>query len=105
MVIGNPANPVVRMGALASVEQREEVSRSLKAVLAAGHVVFGDPERVEVVDADAERGVFLSPVLLAGDPDRAEPHEVEAFGPVSTLVSDISTAQVIVAVVGSVRAR
>ncbi|WP_020666860.1 phenylacetic acid degradation bifunctional protein PaaZ [Amycolatopsis nigrescens] len=94
--VGNPGTEGVRMGALASLEQREEVRRSLKALLAAGKVVFGDPERVEVVDADAERGAFLSPVLLrADDPDRAEPHEVEAFGPVSTLLPYESTAQVI----------
>ena len=85
VTVGNPANPDVRMGPLASLEQREEVRRSLKALLSAGQVVYGDPERVEVVDADAERGAFVSPVLLRGDdPDRAEPHEVEAFGPVST---------------------
>jgi oxepin-CoA hydrolase/3-oxo-5,6-dehydrosuberyl-CoA semialdehyde dehydrogenase len=86
VVIGNPSNPDVRMGALAGLEQREEVRRSLKALTAAGQIVFGDPERVEVVDADAERGAFLSPVLLRADGDRAEPHEVEAFGPVATLL-------------------
>ena len=70
------------MGALASLEQREEVRRSVKALADAGRIVFGDPEQVEVVDADAERGAFVSPILLVADPDRAEPHEVEAFGPV-----------------------
>ncbi|MDQ0379773.1 oxepin-CoA hydrolase/3-oxo-5,6-dehydrosuberyl-CoA semialdehyde dehydrogenase [Amycolatopsis thermophila] len=93
--IGNPASEGVRMGALASLEQREEVRRSLKALQDASSVVFGDPERVEVVDADAERGAFISPVLLKGDPERAEPHEVEAFGPVSTLMPYDSVEQVI----------
>jgi oxepin-CoA hydrolase / 3-oxo-5,6-dehydrosuberyl-CoA semialdehyde dehydrogenase len=74
------------MGALASLEQREEVRRSLKALLDSARVVFGDPERVDVVGADSERGAFLSPILLQAPPDRAEPHEVEAFGPVSTLI-------------------
>ncbi|WP_236788164.1 phenylacetic acid degradation bifunctional protein PaaZ [Amycolatopsis sp. GM8] len=95
VTVGNPAAEGVRMGALASLEQREEVRRSLKALLAAGSVVFGDPEQVEVVDADAERGAFISPVLLKGDPERAEPHEVEAFGPVSTLLPYTSTEQAI----------
>ncbi|HWC83136.1 MAG TPA: phenylacetic acid degradation bifunctional protein PaaZ [Pseudonocardiaceae bacterium] len=94
--VGNPANREVTMGALASLEQREEVRRSLKALYGAATPVFGDPDRVEVLDADAERGAFVSPVLLrADDPDRAEPHEVEAFGPVSTLLPYTSTAQVI----------
>jgi oxepin-CoA hydrolase/3-oxo-5,6-dehydrosuberyl-CoA semialdehyde dehydrogenase len=87
VTVGNPASPDVRMGALASLEQREEVRRSLKALLDAGRVVFGDPSHVDVVDADAERGAFLSPVLLRTDqPSRAEVHSVEAFGPVSTLI-------------------
>ncbi|MES9609226.1 MULTISPECIES: phenylacetic acid degradation bifunctional protein PaaZ [Actinomadura] len=87
VTVGNPSDPSVRMGALATLDQREEVRRSLKALMDAGSVVFGDPERVEVVGADAERGAFISPVLLrADDAGRAEPHEVEAFGPVSTLM-------------------
>jgi oxepin-CoA hydrolase / 3-oxo-5,6-dehydrosuberyl-CoA semialdehyde dehydrogenase len=96
VTVGNPANPDVRMGALASLEQRDEVRRSLKALLDASRLVFGDPERVEVVDADPERGAFISPVLLrTEDATRAEPHEVEAFGPVSTLIPYTSADEVI----------
>jgi oxepin-CoA hydrolase/3-oxo-5,6-dehydrosuberyl-CoA semialdehyde dehydrogenase len=55
--------------------------------MGAGKLVFGDPDRVEVVAADAERGAFLSPLLLrCDDAGRPEPHEVEAFGPVSTII-------------------
>src|SRR5215469_12430863 len=87
VVVGSPAEPNVRMGALASLEQREEVRRSVKGLLGAARLVFGDPEHVQVVGADAERGAFISPLLLrADDPDRAEPHEIEAFGPVSTIM-------------------
>ncbi|TCO62608.1 phenylacetic acid degradation bifunctional protein PaaZ [Actinocrispum wychmicini] len=87
VTVGDPRNPDVRMGALASLEQREEVRRSLKALLEAGRIVFGDPDSVSVVDADVARGAFMSPVLLvADDPESAQPHEVEAFGPVSTLM-------------------
>jgi oxepin-CoA hydrolase/3-oxo-5,6-dehydrosuberyl-CoA semialdehyde dehydrogenase len=95
VTVGNPAAEGVRMGALASLEQREEVRRSLKSLLDAGSIVFGDPDNVDVVGADAETGAFLSPILLKADPERAEPHEVEAFGPVSTLMPYTSTAQVI----------
>ena len=87
VVVGNPADETVRMGALASLDQRDEVRRSLKSLLSAGSVTFGDPEHVSVVGADAERGAFISPILItADDAERAEPHEVEAFGPVSTLI-------------------
>ncbi|MGD9528741.1 phenylacetic acid degradation bifunctional protein PaaZ [Pseudonocardia sp.] len=93
--VGNPANPDVRMGALASLDQREEVRRSVKALADAGRIVFGDPQKVDVVDADAQRGAFVSPILLVGDPGRAEPHEVEAFGPVSTVLPYTSVEQVV----------
>jgi oxepin-CoA hydrolase / 3-oxo-5,6-dehydrosuberyl-CoA semialdehyde dehydrogenase len=95
ITIGNPADPEVRMGSLVGLPQRDEVRRSLKALTDAGRIAFGDPERVEVVGADAERGAFMSPVLLRADGDRAEPHEVEAFGPVSTLIGYESVAHAI----------
>ena len=57
------------MGALASLEQREEVRRARQgAAPAPAGIVFGDPEQVEVVDADAERGAFISPILLRRRP-------------------------------------
>jgi oxepin-CoA hydrolase/3-oxo-5,6-dehydrosuberyl-CoA semialdehyde dehydrogenase len=96
IVVGNPADKATRMGALASLDQREEVRRSLKALEAAAHLAFGDPEHVEVAGADAERGAFISPILLvADDTGRAEVHEVEAFGPVATLIGYRDTADVI----------
>jgi oxepin-CoA hydrolase / 3-oxo-5,6-dehydrosuberyl-CoA semialdehyde dehydrogenase len=96
VVVGNPADTSVRMGALASRDQLAEVRRSVKELLPAGQLVFGDPGRVEVVGADAERGAFLSPLLLrCDDAARAEPHDVEAFGPVSTVIGYRGTAQAI----------
>ncbi len=95
VTVGNPANPEVRMGALAGLAQRDEVRGALKSLIDAGEVVFGDPDRVDVVDADADRGAFMSPILLRASNDRPEPHEIEAFGPVSTLMAYDSADQVI----------
>ena len=96
VVIGSPAVRDVRMGALASLEQRAEVRRSVKGLLTAGRLVFGDPEHVEVVGADAERGAFISPLLLrCDDANRAEPHEIEAFGPVATIMEYETADEVI----------
>ncbi len=96
VVVGSPADKSVRMGPLASLEQREEVRRSIRALEAAGRVVFGDPEHVEVIGADDKHGAFLSPVLMrADDARRGEVHEVEAFGPVATLIGYRDTADVI----------
>ncbi len=85
--VGNPANESVRMGALASLAQREEVRKAIEALRSSAEIVYGDPAHVEVVDADAERGAFLSPVLLRARPGAVEPHDVEPFGPVSTVLT------------------
>ena len=96
VVVGNPAEEGVRMGALVGLEQREEVRRSVKALLSAGRIVSGDPDHVDVVGASAERGAFMGPLLLqTADPDRPEPHQVEAFGPVSTIIGYRDPAEVI----------
>jgi len=96
VVVGAPGEEGVQMGALASLEQREEVRRSVKALLAAGRLVFGDPDHVDVVGASADRGAFISPLLLRSeDVERPEPHQVEAFGPVSTLIAYERTSEVI----------
>ena len=96
VVVGNPAEPSVQMGPLTGLEQREEVRRSLKALLDAGELVYGDPDHVDVMGADGERGAFISPILIrCNDAGRPEPHEVEAFGPVSTLMGYSSTDEVI----------
>ncbi|HEV2536613.1 MAG TPA: phenylacetic acid degradation bifunctional protein PaaZ [Streptosporangiaceae bacterium] len=87
VVVGNPAAEGVQMGALAGLEQREEVRRSVKALLAAARIVSGNPDHVDVTGASAERGAFMAPLLLrAGDASRPEPHQVEAFGPVATII-------------------
>nr|MBA2314603.1 phenylacetic acid degradation bifunctional protein PaaZ [Chloroflexota bacterium] len=87
VVVGDPRDPEVTMGALVSVEQRDEVRRSVGALAVAAMPVIGDPRRVETRAADPERGAFLAPLLLRADePERPEPHRIEAFGPVATLM-------------------
>jgi oxepin-CoA hydrolase / 3-oxo-5,6-dehydrosuberyl-CoA semialdehyde dehydrogenase len=96
VVVGDPAAEGVQMGALAGLEQREEVRRSVKALLAAARIVYGDPGHVDVTGASAERGAFVAPLLLrADDAGRAEPHQVEAFGPVATIIGYQGTAEAI----------
>ena len=87
VTVGNPANPDVRMGALASLGQREEVRKALQSLRSSAEVVYGDPDQVTLLDGDAERGAFLSPVLLRAQKGAVEPHDVEPFGPVSTVLT------------------
>jgi oxepin-CoA hydrolase/3-oxo-5,6-dehydrosuberyl-CoA semialdehyde dehydrogenase len=88
IVVGNPANERVRMGALASRGQLEEVKSNVVAIAGDARIVYGDLEDFELVDADRDRGAFLAPILLQCErPGPASPvNNVEAFGPVSTVV-------------------
>jgi oxepin-CoA hydrolase/3-oxo-5,6-dehydrosuberyl-CoA semialdehyde dehydrogenase len=87
-VIGNPLNDKVRMGSLAGQSQREEVKHQVQKLLASSQIIYGSLDSVEVIDADANKGAFLSPLLLLNEKPFASTavHEVEAFGPVSTIM-------------------
>jgi oxepin-CoA hydrolase/3-oxo-5,6-dehydrosuberyl-CoA semialdehyde dehydrogenase len=84
--VGHPAAEGVRMGALVSLDQREEVRKAIQSLRASADLVYGDPEHVDVIGADEEHGAFLGPVLLRADSRAVEPHDVEAFGPVTTVI-------------------
>ncbi len=87
VIVGNPRSEAVTMGALVSLHQRDEVRGAVRALNGAARIVSGDPESVDPVDADPVRGAFMAPVLLlCNDLERSEPHEIEAFGPVSTVI-------------------
>jgi oxepin-CoA hydrolase / 3-oxo-5,6-dehydrosuberyl-CoA semialdehyde dehydrogenase len=96
-VIGNPLNEKVRMGSLAGETQRGEVKEQVQKLLASSQVVYGSLDSVEVVDADAVKGAFMAPVLLMNDRPftTTEAHEVEAFGPVSTIMPYKTTDEAI----------
>ncbi|MEP6616943.1 MAG: phenylacetic acid degradation bifunctional protein PaaZ [Ginsengibacter sp.] len=87
-IIGNPENEKVRMGSLAGQSQREEVKAQVQKLLASSQLIYGSMDSVEVLDADAQKGAFISPLLLLNQHpfDSEEPHSVEAFGPVSTIM-------------------
>jgi oxepin-CoA hydrolase/3-oxo-5,6-dehydrosuberyl-CoA semialdehyde dehydrogenase len=85
--VGDPRHDDVRMGALVSLDQREEVRKAVQSLRSSAEVVYGDPDHVDLVAGDAERGAFMSPVLLRAQRGAVEPHDVEPFGPVSTVLT------------------
>ncbi|TYB47835.1 phenylacetic acid degradation bifunctional protein PaaZ [Actinomadura chibensis] len=87
ITVGDPREEGVRMGPLASLGQREEVRKAVQALRASADVVFGAPDTVEVAGADAGSGAFLGPLLLRARPGAAEPHDIEPFGPVGTVLA------------------
>ena len=88
VVVGDPRAEPVKMGALVSQDQRQSVRDAVQAISGEARIVFGDLDEVEVHGADAQRGSFLSPILLRCDRplDALLVHETEAFGPVATLM-------------------
>ncbi len=86
--VGLPGDEGTRMGPLASQDQREEVRERIRELQAVAEIVAGDPGAVRLSSGDAEAGAFLNPVLMyAEKPFNAAPvHDVEAFGPVATVM-------------------
>jgi oxepin-CoA hydrolase / 3-oxo-5,6-dehydrosuberyl-CoA semialdehyde dehydrogenase len=95
-VIGDPRSERVRMGPLVDAAQREEVARRVAALRQGGEVIY-QAEDLRLEGGDPEAGAFLSPTLLyCGAPFAAEePHTVEAFGPVATLMPFDSTEEAV----------
>ncbi|MBX7051459.1 MAG: phenylacetic acid degradation bifunctional protein PaaZ [Flavobacteriales bacterium] len=87
-VIGDPKNEAVRMGSLASMSQRIDVLEKLAILRKESELVYGDPTKAELVDANFEHGAFLTPMLLLNKQPfkNMSSHEVEAFGPITTLM-------------------
>jgi oxepin-CoA hydrolase/3-oxo-5,6-dehydrosuberyl-CoA semialdehyde dehydrogenase len=86
--VGDPRVEGVRMGPLAGRAQVGEVQRSLEKLLGSTELVYGGPGSLDVVGADPERGAFFPITLLYDDRpfEKRAPHDVEAFGPVNTVM-------------------
>ncbi len=85
--IGDPTVDGVRMGPLASKGQVRDVGANAAKIRASSELVFGGDD-FDVVGADRDRGAFFAPMLMAcAEPFRRhEPHDIEAFGPVNTIM-------------------
>lgn len=87
-VVGDPAREGVRMGALASHAQREDVAARVAELLRGAELVFGERDGFAPVGEDVGEGAFFAPTLLLSRQPLTHDaaHDVEAFGPVSTLM-------------------
>ena len=97
VTIGDPSCEGVRMGPLAGRTQVREVGESVAKLRQAAEVVHGGFESMKVVGANAERGAFFPTLLLYDDRpfDKTAPHDVEAFGPVNTVMPYKSTDEAV----------
>ena len=86
--IGDPRNENVRMGALAGKGQVEEVQARIQDLASTSEIILGNKGKLELLDASEEKGAFMSPtLLLQNEPFKnTNVHEIEAFGPVATMM-------------------
>lgn len=89
ILIGDPANESVRMGPLISKSQVEDVRAQVELLKKECECVLGNSATLQLVDADPEKGAFFPHTLLRCKKSSTARivHEVEAFGPVSTVLS------------------
>ena len=89
ITIGDPSVEGVRMGALASKDQQRDVAERLALLAHGNEIVFGESHGYKLIGEGVHEGSFFSPTLVlcrnAGSNDAV--HDVEAFGPVSTMMT------------------
>jgi oxepin-CoA hydrolase/3-oxo-5,6-dehydrosuberyl-CoA semialdehyde dehydrogenase len=85
--IGDPTVDGVRMGPLASKGQVRDVGAAADRIKASSELMYGGGD-FDVVGANRDSGSFFGPMLLAcANPfTESAPHDIEAFGPVNTIM-------------------
>jgi oxepin-CoA hydrolase / 3-oxo-5,6-dehydrosuberyl-CoA semialdehyde dehydrogenase len=96
-VVGDPSVSGVRMGSLVSKTQVERVKNNVEILLKGSSIAFGSMEHCDIVGGNRVEGAFFSPLLLLNEQpfQFTETHEIEAFGPVSTLMPYASIEEAI----------
>ena len=88
IVVGDPSVDAVRMGPLASHAQQSDVAERVAALMKGAELVFGARDGFAAVGDGVKEGAFFAPtLLLSRNPLTHDAvHDLEAFGPVSTLM-------------------
>jgi oxepin-CoA hydrolase/3-oxo-5,6-dehydrosuberyl-CoA semialdehyde dehydrogenase len=87
-VIGDPNVEGVRMGSLAGQTQLQEVKEKVEQLSKTQKIIIGDFEKFEVKGADKHKGAFMPPIIFLNEKPftNTDCHNIEAFGPVSTIM-------------------
>ena len=88
VVVGDPSVEGVKMGALASKSQQSDVAERVALLRQNAELVFGGDANFSLVGEGVAQGAFFQPtLLLCQKPLNTDSvHDIEAFGPVSTLM-------------------
>jgi oxepin-CoA hydrolase/3-oxo-5,6-dehydrosuberyl-CoA semialdehyde dehydrogenase len=87
-IIGDPSVEGVRMGPLAGQAQREEVRDKVAQLAKVQSIIVGSLDQFEVKGADKNKGAFFAPIVFLNEQpfQNIACHDIEAFGPVTTLM-------------------
>lgn len=96
-IIGDPNVEGVRMGSLAGQAQLLEVKEKVEQLSKTQKIIIGNFEKFEVKGADKNKGAFMPPIIFLNDSPfkNIDCHNIEAFGPVSTLMPYKNTEEAI----------
>jgi oxepin-CoA hydrolase/3-oxo-5,6-dehydrosuberyl-CoA semialdehyde dehydrogenase len=88
VVVGDPSVEGVKMGALASKSQQSDVAERVTLLRQSAELVCGGDAHFSLVGEGVAHGAFFQPtLLLCQQPMNTDSvHDIEAFGPVSTLM-------------------
>ena len=88
VVVGDPSVEGVKMGALASKSQQADVAERVVLLRQSAELVFGGDANFNCVGEGVANGAFFQPTLLLCQKPMSTDsvHDIEAFGPVSTLM-------------------
>ncbi len=97
VIMGDPRNEKVRMGPLASLEQRREVLTQLARLQEEADVIVGGQNKMVLEGIESDHGAFVTPTLLRSRSASTATavHSIEAFGPVCTLMPYASVPEAI----------
>ena len=88
IVIGDPSIEAVRMGPLVSQAQLADVSERVATLLQGAELVYGARDGFAPLGEGVAEGAFIAPTLLLSRHPLTHDavHDIETFGPVSTLM-------------------
>ena len=88
VVVGDPSVEGVKMGALASKSQQVDVAERVALLRQSAELVYGGDANFSWVGEGVAHGAFFQPTLLLCQKPLSTDsvHDIEAFGPVSTLM-------------------
>ncbi len=86
--LGDPSVDGVKMGPLVGRSQMEDVRENVTLLTRSCEILYGGGGEFEIRGGDREKGAFFpATVLYCDQPETAaEPHDIEAFGPVCTVM-------------------